>query len=78
MEKAAALFESLLMNHPFIDGNKRTAYTLMHLMLLDSGLDIQATQDEKYKVVIAASRGEIRFEAIKTWIQTRIINVEEE
>lgn len=29
IEKAAALFESIISNHPFIDGNKRTAYVLM-------------------------------------------------
>ncbi len=72
IEKAAALFESVLINHPFIDGNKRLAYTLMSLMLLDVGLDIEASQDGKYKMVIAASTGQIRFEEIKTWIQARI------
>ncbi|MEZ4800282.1 MAG: type II toxin-antitoxin system death-on-curing family toxin [Flavobacteriales bacterium] len=71
-EKAAAVFESILINHPFIDGNKRTAYVLMRLILLEAGLDINASQDEKYQVVIAASTGEIRFEQIKHWIQTHV------
>lgn len=71
-EKAAAVFESILINHPFIDGNKRTAYVLMRLILLEAGLDINASQDDKYHMVIAASTGELRFEQIKHWIQTRI------
>lgn len=43
IEKAAALLESLLMNHPFIDGNKRTAYVLMRLLLMRHGLDLKAS-----------------------------------
>ena len=33
VEKAAAIMESIVINHPFIDGNKRTAYTLMRLII---------------------------------------------
>lgn len=44
--KAAALLESLLINHPFIDGNKRIGYTLMRLFLLSNGLDINASQPQ--------------------------------
>lgn len=73
-DKAAAILESLLINHPFLDGNKRTAYVLMRLILLDYGLDILANQDDKYKMVIAASTGEMKFEAIKNWIQVRLKN----
>lgn len=73
-EKAAAILESILINHPFVDGNKRTAYVLMKLTLLEHGFDIEAGQDEKYKMVIAASKGDIRFDEIKTWIQNRLKN----
>lgn len=68
VEKAAAIMESIVINHPFIDGNKRTAYTLMRLILLENQLDILATQEEKYNFVIAASTGTYRFEEIKDWI----------
>ncbi|MGZ5255856.1 MAG: type II toxin-antitoxin system death-on-curing family toxin [Flavitalea sp.] len=33
VQKAAALIESILTNHPFVDGNKRTGYVLMRLLL---------------------------------------------
>lgn len=46
--KAAAVLESILINHPFIDGNKRTAYVIMRLILLENEMDIFASQREKY------------------------------
>lgn len=71
-EKAAAILESILINHPFVDGNKRTAFVLMKLILLNNELDIDATQDEKYHMVISATTGAMRFTDIKNWIQLRI------
>lgn len=72
IEKAAAIFESVIINHPFVDGNKRTAYVLMRLLLLAEGLVITASQDEKYEMVIAASKGEIHAEEIKLWLAARV------
>jgi len=40
IEEAAALWESLAMNHPFVDGNKRVAYAVLELFLQLNGLDI--------------------------------------
>jgi len=68
VEKAAAILESIVTNHPFIDGNKRTGYVLARLFLLKSGLDIESTQKDKYEMVIAVSKGEWKFEQIKTWL----------
>ena len=76
-EKAAAILESILINHPFLDGNKRTAYVLMRLILLENGLDISSDQDEKYLMIIDASIGKLRFENIRDWIQGRLINKNE-
>ncbi|WP_416338746.1 type II toxin-antitoxin system death-on-curing family toxin [Pedobacter sp. MC2016-05] len=61
-----------MINHPFVDGNKRTAYTLMRLILLENGLDITASQQLKYDLVISASMGEFRFEDIRNWIQNNL------
>ncbi|MBP6551577.1 MAG: type II toxin-antitoxin system death-on-curing family toxin [Flavobacterium sp.] len=71
-EKASAILESIVINHPFIDGNKRTAYTLMRLILLENGLDIFASQESKYDLVISASTGKFRFDEIKNWIQSNL------
>ncbi len=71
IEKSAAILESIVTNHPFIDGNKRTGYVLARLLLLKSGLDIYATQNDKYDLVIAVSKGELKFEQIKNWLTQR-------
>ena len=55
--KAAAIFESLISNHPFIDGNKRTAFVLMRLTLLENNLDLHADQNQRYDFVLKAAKG---------------------
>jgi death-on-curing protein len=72
IDKAAALFESIISNHPFVDGNKRTAYVLMKLFLMENGLKVQATQDEKYRFVILCAEGSYRFEEIKVWLTNHL------
>jgi death-on-curing protein len=75
VEKAAAIFESLIINHSFIDGNKRIAYVLMRLTLLDFYFDVMAFDDEKYDMAIAASTGTIRFDEIKVWIEQHLVSI---
>ena len=72
-EKAAAMIESIVSNHPFIDGNKRTGYVLMRLTLLSKHMDIEATQEEKYKFVIDIASGKLKFEEIRDWIKSKVI-----
>jgi death-on-curing protein len=70
IDKASAILESIIINHPFVDGNKRTAYGLMQLILNDYLLVVKVTEDEQYNFVISASTGEIRFDEIKAWLTT--------
>lgn len=73
-EKAGAILESIIKNHPFIDGNKRTGYVLMRLLLMTLGKDIKATQDEKYDFIIGVASGQLDFQQIVTWIKQRTTN----
>ena len=72
VEKASAILESILINHPFLDGNKRTGYVLMRLILMAGGRDIEASQDDKYKFIIEIAKGKLDIEQIKTWIASRL------
>ena len=72
IDKAAALLESIVVNHPFLDGNKRTGYTLMRLTLLQFNMDIDASQDNKYELVIGVAEGPITFDQIKRWIEKNL------
>lgn len=71
-QKAAAIFESIIINHPFVDGNKRTAYVALRLTLLQYNCDIEASEDSKYDFVIRAAAGQLRFDEIENWIRVHI------
>lgn len=68
IDKSAALFESIIINHPFIDGNKRMAYAFMRILLTEEGFEIDVSEEEKYNFVIEASKGNLKYDAIRTWI----------
>lgn len=50
--KAAALIHSLIRNHPFVDGNKRTGFEAMRLFLWLNAFDIHASEEKKFKFVM--------------------------
>lgn len=68
-EKAAALAESLIVNHPFIDGNKRTGTLAMISFLMECGYKIIAAENDLYNFIISISTGEIKFEQIVEWLK---------
>jgi death-on-curing protein len=67
--KAAAIGESIIINHPFVDGNKRTGYVLMESLLRVGNFKIIATNDNLYDFVISISTGEKKFEEIVEWLR---------
>jgi death-on-curing protein len=69
IEKAASLLESLLANHPFVDGNKRTGYVLMRLFLKKNGMDIVADEETKYQYLIDVASGVKRYDDILIWLE---------
>jgi death-on-curing protein len=52
IEMAAALFESLLMNHPFLDGNKRVAFFSVDIFLRINGYQISVDSDDAHRKII--------------------------
>ena len=68
-QKAAALAESLIINHPFMDGNKRTGALTMIAFLNHAGYKFTASADNLYQMIISISTGELRFEEIVSWLK---------
>jgi len=72
-EEAAALMESLTMNHGFVDGNKRIAFAAADVFLRRNGfyLDVEASEAHEF-IVGSMERGEFRFGRIVEWIRGRV------
>lgn len=67
---AAALFESLLMNHPFLDGNKRVAFFATDVFLRLNGWRIAVDADEAHVFIVGLlERGECDFDHLLPWIR---------
>lgn len=72
-EKAAALLHSVISNHPFVDGNKRTGFTAMDVFIRLNGFHLTAGEDEKYGFVISVATGTIPFAKMTDWIEQEVI-----
>lgn len=73
--KAASLCFSLVMNHPFIDGNKRTGHAAMELFLIFNGFEINASVDEQENIMLNLAAGKIDRIKFTSWLKTHIINL---
>jgi death-on-curing protein len=67
--KAAALCHALACDHPFVDGNKRTAHAAMEAMLLLNGYELFATVDEQESAMLAIASGERTREQVAEWVR---------
>jgi len=67
-EKCAAIAESLIINHPFVDGNKRTGLLCMIALLNEYNIVLTSNPAELYDFVIAIAMGEIRYKEITEWL----------
>jgi death-on-curing protein len=72
VEKAAALGFSLIMNHPFLDGNKRAGHAAMEVFLVLNGYEIEAPVGEQERVILQVASGEMGREAFTRWLQIHI------
>jgi death-on-curing protein len=69
--KAAAVMHSLVMNHPFVDGNKRTGAAVAELFLNLNGVELEADDDDLVAVTLSVARGEVNAEALAIWLRQR-------
>ena len=66
--KAAALADSLIRNHPFVDGNKRTGIAAAGLFLVRNGLHLMASNSELETFTIAIAQSQKTIEEIANWL----------
>lgn len=72
--KCAALLESVVQNHGFTDGNKRTAWLLTELLIARSGYVLAVPDAEPIDdLVVSVADGSLRFAELESWFKTRLI-----
>jgi death-on-curing protein len=69
---AAAYAYGIAHDHPFVDGNKRTALVAARTFLIVNGVDLKATQDEKYLTFLELAKGTLTEGRLADWIRKRI------
>ncbi len=75
-EMAAALFESLLLNHAFIDGNKRVAFFATDVFLRLNGWKISVEANAAHKFLIGMlERGDCSYEKLLPWIRDTVVEL---
>lgn len=73
---AAAYAFGIARNHPFIDGNKRTAYVAMELFLMDNGYVLTAGDEDSLLTMLRLAAGEMREEDYAGWVRANVAALE--
>ncbi|MBW2333667.1 MAG: type II toxin-antitoxin system death-on-curing family toxin [Deltaproteobacteria bacterium] len=72
ISKASALCFSLVMNHPFVDGNKRVGHAAMETFLILNGYEIEAPVDEQAQIFLDLAAGNLTREAFTNWLKGHV------
>lgn len=67
-EKAAAILHSIIKNHPFIDGNKRTGFLAAFTLLFRSDIELTASEKDAYNFAFNLASSQIPFDQIVSWL----------
>lgn len=66
---AAAYAKGIVANHPFVDGNKRTAFVVALTFLRLNGFGLIATQADRYQIFLGLAAGEITEDQLAAWFE---------
>ncbi len=72
VEKAAALGYSIIQNHPFADGNKRTGHAAMAIFLAMNGYKISASVDEQVDIILSIASGNLHRDGFSKWLASHV------
>ena len=75
-DKAAQLCYGIANNHPFTDGNKRTALHSMYVYLIINGFDIPASQQEVENLIINVAAGNMTNTELAEWLRENTIKLD--
>ena len=75
-DKATQLCYGIANNHPFIDGNKRTALHSMYVYLIINGFDITASQQEVENLIINVAAGNMTNVELAQWLRDNTIQLD--
>lgn len=75
-DKAAQLCYGIANNHPFTDGNKRTALHSMYVYLIINGYDIIAPQQDVENLIINVAAGRMHNTELSKWLQKNTVQTE--
>jgi death-on-curing protein len=74
IQEAAALWESLSQNHPFVDGNKRVAVTTMAAFLSVNGYRLEFEDNEAFSFLVGLyEAGTLRFKELEIWLRQHAV-----
>ena len=68
-DKAGALLQSLCMNHPFTDGNKRTSWASAHKFLWDNGYHLKAKKEDAVNFIVRVDNEKLELREISAWLK---------
>ena len=72
VRKSAYALYSLVKNHPFWDGNKRTAFAITTFILESNGFELNAAKDESIRFVLEIAKGNLKLKDVEKWISDNI------
>lgn len=72
VELTASLAYGLARNHPFVDGNKRTAHVCYRVFLMLNGAELMASQEEKYVAMMGLADGAWSEAEFAHWLRSRV------
>lgn len=74
--KAAALCFSLVLNHPFIDGNKRIGHAAMETFLIVNGSELGESVDEQERIMLNLAAGKLSREDFVEWVTQHTLSTQ--
>ena len=72
--KGAALVYALVLNHPFVDGNKRIGHAALEAFLMLNGKQLDATVDDAERCFLDLAAGSLSRELLRAWIEAHLVD----